>query len=92
MLLSIAMEHYHKNQMEQARERFSEVIRIDPNLRQPWFTLATIHEARGEMEKALSFKVVGTHLSSIKSASRDWANLGSESRSVNRLDSHPSLA
>jgi lipopolysaccharide biosynthesis regulator YciM len=78
--MSIAMEHYHNDRMEQAREKFSEVIRIDPNLRQPWFTLATIHEARNEMDKALSFKIVGTHLSSLKSSARDWADLGSESR------------
>lgn len=58
----------------------SEVVRIDPGLRAPWFTLATIHEEQGNREKAVMFKIVATHLSSKKAAMTEWANLGGESR------------
>lgn len=58
----------------------SEVVRIDPGLRAPWFTLATIHEEQGNREKAVMFKIVATHLSSKKAAMTEWAHLGGESR------------
>lgn len=81
-LLNIAMYYFHRGDYDDAFPKLIEIIRIDPNIRAPWFTLATIHEDRNEIEKALSFKIVGTHLTSVKSAAKDWAVLGGQSRFV----------
>lgn len=79
-LLGMANRHYAMGEHEEALKHLTEVVRIDPTIRGPWYTLATIHEERGDKEKAVMFKIVANHLSSAKSAAVEWAELGSQSR------------
>lgn len=79
-LLGTASRHYANGEYAKAEELLTEIIRIDPTIRQSWFTLATIYEERGNMEKSFMFKIVATHLSSARSASSDWNHLGIQSR------------
>lgn len=57
-----------------------EIVRIDPNLRVPWFTLASIYDELGDIEKAISFRIIATHLEPLKKSSANWASLGAASR------------
>ena len=81
-LLGRANRHYANGEHDPALELLQEVIRIEPGLRAPWYTLATIQEERGDKEKAIMFKIVATHLAGQKGGAAEWAELGGQSRSV----------
>lgn len=78
-MLGAANRHYALGERQDAIDVLQEVVRIDPTLRVPWFTLATIYEEVGETEKAVSFKIIATHLMPVKQAAQQWASLGAAS-------------
>lgn len=81
-LLGRANRHYALGEPDQAIELLTEVVRIEPALRVPWYTLATIHEEKGDLEKAVGFKMIAAHLMSVAKAAVEWASLGAQSRCV----------
>ena len=81
-LLSQATEAYVMGEHERAIEFLTEVVRIEPIIRHPWYTLATIHEEMGQMQKSIQARIVATLLSSQAGSNADWAALGSQSRDL----------
>ncbi|KAI5479718.1 transcription factor TFIIIC complex subunit Sfc4 [Pseudohyphozyma bogoriensis] len=84
-LLGRANTHYASGELAAAEELLTEVVRIDPTIRSPWYTLATIYEEKGDREKSVMFKIVATHLSTSKKAAGEWAELGGQSRDIGLL-------
>lgn len=78
--MSRANTHYINGEHDAAEELLTEIVRIDPSLRSPWYTLATIQEEKGDKERAVMFKIVAAHLQSTKNAAKEWAELGEQSR------------
>ena len=39
-----------------------EVVRLSPNAAEPYHTIGTIHEAKGDPRKALDFYMIAAHL------------------------------
>lgn len=80
-LMGTAQTAYHEGSVDRAIELFTEVIRIDPNLRLPWYTLATIWETeKGDAKKGLKFQIIATHLMPVKRANAEWSALGARSK------------
>lgn len=79
-LLGRANRHYALGESDQAIELLKEVVRIEPSLRVPWYTLASIYEEKGDTEKAVGFKMIAAHLMPVKRAAVEWASLGAQSR------------
>ncbi|KAK4052048.1 transcription factor TFIIIC subunit tfc4 [Microbotryomycetes sp. JL201] len=84
-MLNQANQLYARGGYDAAIEILEETIRIDPNLRVPWYTLASIYDARGELEKALMFKIIAAHLLPLSQAAVDWADLGDQSKELGLL-------
>lgn len=80
MMLGNANRYYATGELDEAIGVLQDVVRIDPGIRAPWFTLATIWEEKGDREKSIMFKIVGTHLGGTRVTASDWAGLGGESR------------
>ncbi|SGZ05942.1 BQ5605_C031g10903 [Microbotryum silenes-dioicae] len=80
VMLGSANRYYAEGHLDQAREILTEVVRIDPAIRQSWMTLATIEEELGNYDKSITFRIVGAHLLPIKKSSLEWAALGAQSR------------
>lgn len=59
-----------------------DVIRIDPTIKSCWYTLASIHEELGEMERGLGFKIVAAHLNGERGGAEEWKDLGAQARYV----------
>lgn len=81
-MLGRANQHYANGESDEALLILFDVIRIDPNVRSTWYTLATIHEERGETKKVIEFKIVAAHLNGVKSGAKEWAELADQARSV----------
>lgn len=79
-MLGQANKLYAQQNLEGAVPFLQEVVRIDPGTFHAWNLLATIHEELGEVQKANSFKLVGLHLVSVKSAAKMWHELGTASK------------
>lgn len=79
-MLGQANRCYANGALDDAIEILTEVVRIDPTIKMPWFTLATIWEEKGDREKNVMFKIVGTHLAGPRQSAQDWAVLGGQSR------------
>lgn len=84
-LMGAANRAYAVGELDEALEHLTEVVRIDPAIRMPWYTLATIHEEKGNRDKAVMFKIVATHLLPLKKAGPEWAGLGAQSRDAGLL-------
>ncbi|ORY54996.1 hypothetical protein BCR35DRAFT_284512 [Leucosporidium creatinivorum] len=84
-LLGRANRHYALGEGDQAIELLTEVVRIEPSLRVPWYTLASIYEEKGDTEKAVGFKMIAAHLMPVKRAAVEWASLGAQSRDIGLL-------
>ncbi|CAJ0764593.1 12296_t:CDS:10 [Entrophospora sp. SA101] len=54
--------HYVNRDYPKAIEVLQEVIKIDPNIHSAWFTLGTIQDEIGCLEKALQLYLVAAHL------------------------------
>lgn len=79
-MLGRANRHYAMGELEDAIALLTEVVRIEPSLRVPWYTLASIWEEKGDTEKAVGFKMIAAHLMPIQRAAVEWAILGAQSR------------
>lgn len=79
-MLGQANQHYANGESDEALLILFDVIRIDPNVRSTWYTLATIHEERGETKKVIEFKIVAAHLNGVKSGAKEWAELADQAR------------
>ena len=79
-LLNRANRLYIEGNGEEAIELLTEVVRIEPSLRLPWYTLATIYEEQGDTEKAVGFKMIAAHLMPVQRAAEEWALLAAQSR------------
>ncbi|KAM0750023.1 TPR-like protein [Meredithblackwellia eburnea MCA 4105] len=85
-LLGQANSHYVLGSHNAAISLLTEVVRIDPTLRGPWYTLATIYDERGELEKSVGFKIVAAHLEGGGVGQAGvWADLGAQSRDIGLL-------
>ncbi|KAM0788020.1 hypothetical protein ACM66B_006219 [Microbotryomycetes sp. NB124-2] len=81
-MLNQANQLYAQGDYDDAIVILEDIIRIDPNLRVPWYTLASIFDERDEPEKALMFKIIATHLLPLSQAAPEWADLGNQSRDL----------
>ncbi|GAA6030008.1 hypothetical protein JCM8097_009212 [Rhodosporidiobolus ruineniae] len=84
-LLGQANQAYSEGRHLEAVELLSEVVRIDPIIRTSWYTLATIYEELGDLQKSVQAKIVATHLMGAKKAAADWVELGRQSRDLGLL-------
>ncbi|KAL3150393.1 hypothetical protein ABBQ32_000232 [Trebouxia sp. C0010 RCD-2024] len=64
--------HYANSRHQEAIALLKAVIKEAPNLPAAWHTMGWVHEARGNMQKALDFFMVSAHLSK---DSQEWKRI-----------------
>lgn len=75
---------YVQGKQKEAIDILNEVIRIEPATKAAWYTLSTIQEELGNMDKAIQLRIVVAHLT--KSNSNTWKELGIQSKELGLLE------
>lgn len=71
---------YAQGNAQKAIEILTEIIRIEPSIKPAWYTLSTIHEELGNIDKSLSLRIVVSHLA--RSSKEDWKELAIKSKEI----------
>jgi len=83
-MLGSANLAYVQGKQKEAIDILNEVIRIEPATKAAWYTLSTIQEELGNMDKAIQLRIVVAHLT--KSKAETWKELGTQSRELGLLE------
>lgn len=83
-MLGSANLAYVQGRQKEAMDILNEVIRIEPATKAAWYTLSSIQEELGNMDKAIQLRIVVAHLT--KSKAETWKELGAQSRELGLLE------
>lgn len=83
-MLGSANLAYVQGRQKEAIDILNEIIRIEPATRAAWYTLSTIQEELGNMDKAIQLRIVVAHLT--KGRADTWKELGAQSRELGLLE------
>jgi general transcription factor 3C polypeptide 3 (transcription factor C subunit 4) len=83
-LLGSANLAYVHGRTKEAIDTLNEVIRIEPSTKSAWYTLSTIQEELGNMDKAIQLRIVVAHLT--KNNVETWKELGAQSKQLGLLE------
>lgn len=83
-LLGSANLAYVQGRQKEAIDILNEIIRIEPATKAAWYTLSTIQEELGNVDKAIQLRIVVAHLT--RSNSETWKELGAQSRQLGLLE------